>query len=94
MSMDVFETKYPCLFKWVNDTWYLTVSIDGTIQLLWTFFEWVFNFRPFLTEEMLNNIEANLQLNDLEILKEEIQDQVLYLISWFLLDTNNDIKKD
>lgn len=94
LSKDVFETKYPCLFKWVNDTWYLTVLIDDKIHFLWSFLEWVFHFRPFLTEIMLDNIEANLQLNDIVILKEEIQDNVLVLISWFLPDMNNDTKKD
>ncbi|MDP2090932.1 MAG: hypothetical protein Q8K30_05045 [Candidatus Gracilibacteria bacterium] len=94
LGIDVFETKYPCLFNGVNDTGYLTVTIEEKIHFLGTFLNGVFHFRPFLTELMLDDIEANLQSKGILLLKEEIQDNVLDLINGLISEVSNDIKKD
>lgn len=94
LSFGVFETKYPCLLKHVDDSWYLVYKINWSNHLLWTFLDRVFYYRPFITEKMLDDIEKYLQSNGIIVLKENIHDNVLDIIEWIQCNINKQIKKD
>lgn len=95
ISIDLFESKFPCLFSNIDNDWYLNVKIDGKTYFAWVVLNWIFKSRPFFNIEHLEIIEKAYRRSEVTIPKAEINYEILSILDDIYINLNLwDTKKD